>query len=147
MNELLKKIYNKITEKNYKLTSQRKTVIDIILNNEGKHFNSEEIYDEIRKSDDNMGLATIYRTLKLFVELDILTELNFGDGSIRYDIKCLNDGHNHHHLLCTKCGKIIEVRNDSLENLEREIEEVYGFKVENHKCKFIGICKECLENS
>ena len=147
MNNVVDKIHAIIAENEYKLTTQRKIVVDIILSNEDKHFNCDEIYDEIRKIDSNIGLATIYRTLKLFVELDILTELNFGDGSIRYDIKCLSDGHNHHHLICTKCGKIIEVKDDSLEELEREIEKIYGFQVENHKCKFTGICKECIQNS
>ncbi len=147
MNNVVDKIYAIIAEREYKLTTQRKIVVDIILSNEDKHFNCDEIYDEIRKIDSNIGLATIYRTLKLFVELDILTELNFGDGSIRYDIKCLDSGHNHHHLICTKCGKIIEVKDDSLEDLEREIEKIYGFQVENHKCKFTGICKECIQNS
>ncbi|MEA1974108.1 MAG: Fur family transcriptional regulator [Bacillota bacterium] len=147
MSTKLDKIYTIIGKSEYKLTTQRKNIIDIILKNEDKHFNCEDIYDEIREIDSNIGLATIYRTLKIFVGLDILTELNFGDGSIRYDIKCLNDGHNHHHLVCTKCGKIIEVKDDSLEDLEREIEEIYGFQVENHKCKFTGICKDCLQNS
>lgn len=147
MSTNLDKIYTIIGKSEYKLTTQRKNIIDIILKNEDKHFNCEDIYDEIREIDSNIGLATIYRTLKIFVGLDILTELNFGDGSIRYDIKCLNDGHNHHHLVCTKCGKIIEVKDDSLEDLEREIEEIYGFQVENHKCKFTGICKDCLQNS
>lgn len=147
MSTKLDKIYTIIGKSEYKLTAQRKNIIDIILKNEDKHFNCEDIYDEIREIDSNIGLATIYRTLKIFVGLDILTELNFGDGSIRYDIKCLNDGHNHHHLVCTKCGKIIEVKDDSLEDLEREIEEIYGFQVENHKCKFTGICKDCLQNS
>ena len=147
MEVMLEKIYEIITEKNYKLTNQRKKIINVIFENKEKHLNCEEIYDEIRKIDSSIGLATIYRTIKLFVELEILTEINFGDGSIRYDFRCFDDGHNHHHLICTKCGKIIEVEDDSLESLEKEIEEVYGFKIENHKCKFIGICKECNEKT
>lgn len=147
MNPLVNGIYRKISENNYKLTNQRKRIIDIIIDNEENHLNCEEIYDEVRKVDDSIGLATIYRALKLFVKLNILTELNIGDGSIRYDLNSMNDDHNHHHLICNKCGRIIEVKDDSLESLEKEIERIYGFKVENHKCKFEGVCKDCLTDS
>lgn len=148
MDQLVKEIYGVIAENNYKLTNQRKLVIDVLTQNKERHMNCDEIYDIVKDIDKNLGLATIYRSLKLFVQLGILTELNIGDGSIRYDLVDLNSNtHNHHHLICKKCGKIIEVADDSLEAVENEIEKVYGFKIENHKCKFVGECKECIENS
>jgi len=148
MNQLVKEIYDVISNNDYKLTNQRKIVIDALVKNQEDHLNCDEIYDLVKNVDKNLGLATIYRSLKLFVQLGILTELNIGDGSIRYDLVDLNtNSHNHHHLICKSCGKIIEVKDDSLETLEKEIEKIYDFKIENHKCKFMGLCKECIENS
>ena len=148
MDQLVKDIYDVISNNNYKLTNQRKIVIDAIVKNQDQHLNCDEIYDLVKSIDSNLGLATIYRSLKLFVQLGILTELNIGDGSIRYDLVDLKaNSHNHHHLICKTCGKIIEVKDDSLEAIEKEIEKIYDFKIENHKCKFMGICKECIENS
>lgn len=148
MDQLIKDIYDVIANNNYKLTNQRKIVIDAIVKNQDEHLNCDEIYDLVKNIDSNLGLATIYRSLKLFVQLGILTELNIGDGSIRYDLVDLKaNSHNHHHLICKKCGKIIEVKDDSLEAIEKEIEKVYDFKIENHKCKFMGVCKDCIENS
>ncbi len=148
MDQLVKDIYDVIANNNYKLTNQRKIVIDALVKHQDQHLNCDEIYDLVKNVDNNLGLATIYRSLKLFVQLGILTELNIGDGSIRYDLVDLKaNSHNHHHLICKKCGKIIEVKDDSLEAVEKEIEKLYDFKIENHKCKFMGLCKACLENS
>jgi Fur family ferric uptake transcriptional regulator len=148
MDQLVKDIYDVIANNNYKLTNQRKIVIDALVKHQDQHLNCDEIYDLVKNVDSNLGLATIYRSLKLFVQLGVLTELNIGDGSIRYDLVDLKaNSHNHHHLICKKCGKIIEVKDDSLEAVEKEIEKIYDFQIENHKCKFMGICKECIENS
>lgn len=148
MDQLVKDIYDVIANNNYKLTNQRKIVIDALVKHQDQHLNCDEIYDLVKNVDNNLGLATIYRSLKLFVQLGILTELNIGDGSIRYDLIDLKaNSHNHHHLICKKCGKIIEVKDDSLEAVEKEIEKLYDFKIENHKCKFMGLCKVCFENS
>jgi len=148
MDQLVKDIYDVIANNNYKLTNQRKIVIDALVKHQDQHLNCDEIYDLVKSVDHNLGLATIYRSLKLFVQLGILTELNIGDGGIRYDLVDLKtNSHNHHHLICKKCGKIIEVRDDSLEAVEKEIEKIYDFKIENHKCKFMGLCKNCIENS
>ena len=141
----IEKIYKILKDNNYKLTNQREKIINVILKHEEKHLNSEEIYDYVKKEDKSIGLATVYRTIKLFVNLDILTELNLGDESVRYDLNLDFDIHNHHHLICNSCGKVIEVKDDSLEILEKKIENEYNFQISNHKCKFLGLCKECKE--
>lgn len=144
MENNLEKIGSILIENNYKITSQRKMIINIILENQSMHLNSEEIYDKVKLLDKNIGLATVYRSLKLFCGLGILNELNFGDGSIRYDLSISGDGHNHHHLICSKCGKILEVKDDLLNEVELEIERTHKFKIENHNCKFTGICEDCI---
>lgn len=143
MENVIENIKSILKNKNYKLTSQRLEIINVLLERPDDHLNSEEIYEIIKKTNENIGLATIYRNLKLFCELGVLTELDVGDGSARYDLNFDDDSHQHHHLICKKCGKIIEVRGDYLDELEEMIEKKYNFKITNHKLKFYGVCLDC----
>lgn len=147
MDNFYDEIKEKLKKNGYKLTNQRLLVIEVILENSGDHLTSEGIYELVKKEDPAVGLATVYRNLKLFTKIGILTKLNIGDGCSRYEINRSENSHHHHHLICKKCGKIFEVEDDALEILEEEIEKKYDFKVTNHKVKFYGICKECLNKA
>ncbi len=142
--EAMKKLKDKLRDKGYKLTPQRKATLDIIIENQGKHLNTEEIYDMVRKRCPEIGLATVYRTLQLLDDLDIVSKVNFDDGCGRYELNTHeDDDHQHHHLICLKCGKVIEVEVDLLEILEAEIEKNYDFKISDHRVKFFGYCSNC----
>ena len=72
--------------------------------------------------------------------------MEFGDGCSRYEVNTTDPSeHHHHHLICTKCGKVTEFEDDLLENLETDIHDKLGFRVENHQVKFYGVCKECQQ--
>ncbi len=137
----------KLKEAGYKLTPQRIAIIAAIAENKGKHLSTEEIYDIVRQRNPEMGLATVYRTLQLLEELEVVSSLNLEDGCVRYELYCDNGTHHHHHLICSKCGAIIEVERDLLDDLEQEIEKEYDFKIEDHKLKFYGICSECKDQA
>ena len=132
----------KLKEAGYKLTPQRIAILDAIEMNKGKHLNTEEIYDLVRQRNPEMGLATVYRTLQLLEELEVVSSLNLEDGCVRYEMYD-NGHHNHHHLICSNCGSVIEVEGDLLDSLEMKIEEEYDFKRLDHKLKFYGICSKC----
>src|SRR5660397_83006 len=103
----------KLNKGGYKITNQRKVIYDVLMKNIGEHLNPEEIYELVRKVDSDIGIATVYRTTKLFEEVGILTKILFNDGCARYDVVLTEDeSHGHHHLLCSNCGKIIEVKMD-----------------------------------
>lgn len=133
----------KLKEKGYKLTTQRRVILDVILENHGGHLSPEEIYDSVRDKYPEIGLATVYRTLQLFEQLNIIYKLNFNDGCSRYELSSSSNDHQHHHLICLNCGKVLEVELDLLENLELEIEKQKEFKVLDHNVKFFGYCKDC----
>lgn len=133
----------KLKEEGYKLTPQRRSIVDIMIKNEGKHLNSEEIYDLVKVSCPEIGLATVYRTLQLLDDIGAVSKLNLDDGCCRYEINLNDETHNHHHLICKKCNKIIEVEEDLLETLEEQIEKNYGFKIFDHDVKFFGMCNSC----
>lgn len=100
----------------------------------------------VKAKNTGIGLATVYRTLEILTELQVINKLTFQDGIARYDLSMNNENHQHHHLLCLKCGNIEEVKNDMLLEIEIEIEKEYQFIVKDHRLTFHGICKNCVEN-
>lgn len=134
-----------LKKKGYKLTPQRRAIVDTIIANEGKHLTAEEIYDEVKIVCPEIGLATVYRTILLLEEMGIVYKLDLNDGCSRYELAHINETHRHHHLVCNNCGKVIEVQDDLLEDLEVQIEKVYKFKILDHSVKFFGVCDCCRE--
>lgn len=142
MKNSLEVICQKLQEKEYKLTPQRKTILKVLLDNEEKHLSAEDIYQIVKHHYPEIGLATVYRTLELLADIDILQKMNFDDGKARYEFSS-HDEHHHHHLICLKCGKVIEFNDDLLDVLEKTISEKKDFEVLDHKLKFYGYCSKC----
>lgn len=134
---------DQLKSRGYKLTPQRRAILDVVVENTGKHLSSEEIYDMVRKGCPDIGLATVYRTLQLLSEHDVLSKISLDDGCVRYELNTHQDAHHHHHLICTNCSKVFEVVVDLLEDLEERIESQYHFKISDHSVKFYGVCEEC----
>ena len=136
-----------LKNKGYKLTPQRRSIVDTIIENEGEHLTAEEIYDQVKKKCPEIGLATVYRTILLLEDIGIVSRLHLNDGCSRYELVHSDEEHRHHHLVCNQCNKVIEVEDDLLEELESGIEEKYKFKILDHALKFYGICDECQNNN
>jgi Fur family ferric uptake transcriptional regulator len=136
-------VKEKFKEKGYKLTTQRRAILDVMIENHDKHLNPEEIYDIVKGKYPELGIATVYRTLQLLEKLNIVYRLNFDDGYNRYELNYSSENHHHHHLICLKCGKVMEFKLDLLETLENEIEGENGFKIVDHNVKFFGYCVDC----
>lgn len=135
----------KLKETGFKITPQRRAIVEILLKNNSEHLSSEEIYDLVRVDCPEIGLATVYRTMQLLDEVGVISKLNLDDGCIRYELDLdKDDCHNHHHLICKKCGKIMEVKEDLLDSIEKQIQEIYKFNIVDHDVKFYGTCEECL---
>nr|WP_269466100.1 Fur family transcriptional regulator [Geosporobacter ferrireducens] len=139
----MESLKDQLKEKGYKLTPQRRATLDTIIENQGKHLSTEEIYDMVKEKCPEIGLATVYRTLQLLDELDVISKINFDDGCSRYELNTHQDDHQHHHLICLKCGNVIEVEVDLMDALEDEIEKNYDFEISDHKVKFFGYCSKC----
>lgn len=143
MENLTDSLKEKLKDKGYKLTPQRRAILDAIIENQGKHLNTEEIYNIVKEKCPEIGLATVYRTLQLLDDMSIISRLNIDDGCMRYELNADDDEHRHHHLICEVCGDIIEVELDLLGCLEKEIEKKYNFIIKDRKVKFFGICSKC----
>lgn len=134
----------KLKEKGCKLTLQRRSVLDVLIEHCDEHLSTEEIYSRVKEKFPEIGLATVYRTVQLFEEMGIVDRLNFDDGCSRFELASENTVHHHHHLICESCGKVFEVENDLLEEIESEIERKYQFQIHDHNVMFYGKCRECL---
>ncbi len=133
----------KLSERGYKMTPQRKEILKIFVE-KGGHMSAEDVYSVLRENDSEIGLATVYRALDLLSELGILVRLDFGDGCARYELNTADPKlHHHHHLICLKCKKVIEFEEDLLDELEANIAKKSGFQIVNHEVKFFGYCSDC----
>lgn len=135
--------FKSILQKNgYKITKQREVIFKTLLENASEHLSPEELHLIVNKKDKDIGIATVYRTLQLFEELNLVYKLNFDDNRYRYELT-RDEEHQHHHLICTQCNKVEEVSYDLTSNIEGSISNNYGFKVTNYVLKFFGICSQC----
>lgn len=134
-----------LKEKKLKVTNQRLLVLELIAEHPGEHLTAEQIYDLARMRYPEIGLATIYRTLQVLVDLQVIDKINFDDGFARYELgQAPGEGrHHHHHAICNECGAVFPFEEDLLDNLERSLMESLGFTVTDHEVKLYGYCKAC----
>ena len=122
---------------NLKHTKQREAILEVFLGVEG-HITGEELYQRVREKHPQIGYTTVYRTMKLLCEAGLATEHHF-DGIARYEIT----QEHHDHLVCTRCGKIIEFECDMIESAQEKIAANYGFRILRHRHELYGHCAEC----
>ena len=134
-------IFNEfITGKRLRHTAQREKIMDIFLST-GMHLSCEQLYELVKKKYPGIGYTTVYRTMKLLCESGLCEEIDIGDGVVRFEHKY---GRLHHdHLVCTKCGKLIEVNNPEIERLQEAMAKKNKFVPTAHKLEIFGICREC----
>lgn len=136
-------IKKKLHREKYKLTPQREATLQVLIENEKSHLSAEEVYLLVKDKAPDTGLATVYRTLDLLSELDILDKINFGDGVARYEIRQEGAKHFHHHLICLECGEVNEIQEDLLMDVEEKVSTKYRFLIKDHRLIFHGICDSC----
>ena len=143
MNE--EKVKDLLREKGLKVTGQRLMVLNILSAHGDEHLTVEEIYDLAKEESPEIGLATIYRTVQVLLELHVIEKVTFDDGFARYELNGeeTGSGHRHHHAICTQCGKVYSLETDLLDTLEKQVFESLGFEVTDHEVKLYGLCSAC----
>ncbi len=105
------------------------------------HFDVDTLYLSMRHKGINVSKASIYRLLPLLIEAKLIREVFFEDGHMHYEHVY---GHEHHcHLRCVNCKTIVEFTDPRLKEIERDLEERYGFEIHDHKLEVSGLCPEC----
>lgn len=129
-----------LEQRNLKLTRQREAVIDEIFEGRG-HFEAEEIVQRLRQRKLRVSRATVYRTLELLKECQLVERLDFGTAHAYYEHTHV--GEHHDHLICDQCGSITEFHNERLEAIQAEICKKHGFEESHHSLRIFGRCKKC----
>ena len=143
------KFIGMLKDKGLKVTRQRLAILEVLAEQDGRHMTTEDIYDLVRKEFPEIGIATVYRTVQLLLEMQLVDRIELNDGCVRYEIGrpfSGEEGHYHHHLVCKSCGKILSFDEDLLDELERQIENKTGFQIWDHELKFYGMCKDCVQD-
>jgi len=128
-----------LTRHRLKRSAQREAILDAFLR-AGHHVSVEDLLKIVRRRHPDVGRTTIYRTLKLFREAGLASELAFGDEA-RFEPQWNRDHHDH--FVCVSCGEILEFQSPEIERLQLEIAERVGFKVEGHRHTIFGRCRRC----
>jgi Fur family ferric uptake transcriptional regulator len=122
-------------------TKQRQSIYDEITDKKG-HFTADDICSDLNKKNINPGLSTIYRTLQLLEEKNIVKRIPISKDTAVYEC-CETASHGHHHMLCRRCGKTLDIHVDMLDDIEKLIKTKYDFKVTGHTVIFTGLCSKC----
>ena len=112
-----------------KITLPRLKILEILEGAKDRHLSAEDIYKELLKSGEDIGLATVYRVLTQFESAGLVTRHNFEGGHSVFE---LDDGDHHDHMVCVDSGQVIEFVNEEIERLQHEIAEEYGFELIDH---------------
>jgi len=130
---------SKLSEQGYRLTPQRMMILAAI-ENSNDHISAEEIYTQVAAKYPHVNISTVYRTMELLKELDLVTETNFGEGRVRYHPA--DKGH-HHHLVCQECGAIIDLDESVLSSLKSVLLQEYKFSADLRHLAIFGRCVNC----
>ena len=133
-NSMLSRLENLCIKRGMKMTGQRR-VIARVLSDADDHPDVEELYKRSSQVDNNISIATVYRTVRLFEEAGLLDRHDFGDGRARYEEA---SSEHHDHLIDVKSGKVIEFYDEEIEHLQHKIASKLGYKLVGHRMELYG---------
>jgi Fur family transcriptional regulator, ferric uptake regulator len=133
-------LQDRLIQLGLKRSSQRDKILRVFLKVRD-HLSTEELHALIKKQDAAIGYTTVYRTLKLFVQCGLATEVEFHDGVVRYE-HSLNR-RSHHHMICTQCGDSVEFFSPEIEELEHRIGKKFHYLTTQHSFQIYGTCEAC----
>lgn len=119
---------------------QREQILNLFLSSD-RHLTANQLYRQVQKQNPEIGFVTVYRTMKLLCESGLCRQIQLEDGVARYEKQL---GHTHHdHLVCTKCGKVVEVVDETIERHQERLFKKHGFYPQRHRMELYGVCRNC----
>jgi Fur family ferric uptake transcriptional regulator len=112
-----------------KITLPRLKILEILEGTRSRHMSAEDIYKQLLKAGEDIGLATVYRVLTQFEAAGLVTRHNFEGGHSVFE---LDDGDHHDHMVCVETGDVVEFVSEEIERLQHEIAEKYGYELIDH---------------
>ncbi|MDD5159368.1 MAG: Fur family transcriptional regulator [Sulfuricurvum sp.] len=144
-NKLLNDFKQLLKINGLKFTIQREVILEMLYNSD-EHLTPEGLHHLIQQKHPelNTGIATVYRTLSLLEESDMVTSLSFGAQGKKYELGAKD---HHDHIICTTCGTITEFVDEAIEERQKNITEALGFIMQEHSMQIYGICKNCQDKT
>jgi Fe2+ or Zn2+ uptake regulation protein len=127
-----------LREQGNRVTRQRQAIVGII-EEHGGHLSADEIFHLARRTVPRLSLSTVYRTLELLKDLDLVSELHLAGDHYRYEAQ----SGEHQHLVCLDCGKVIEFRCAHCAGIHQELADQHNFKITSSRVELFGYCEEC----
>ena len=134
-----------LKDKALKFTNQREKILETLYYSQ-EHLTPEALHQLIKEKypELNAGIATIYRTLSMLEDNNIVSSLSFGAQGKKYE---LGAKEHHDHLICTECGDITEFVDEQIEDRQHKIAQELEFKMQDHSMQIYGICKKCQKEN
>ena len=125
-----------------KVTLPRMKILEILETSETRHMSAEDVYKRLLDAKEDIGLATVYRVLTQFEAAGLVTRHHFEGGHSVFE---MNEGHHHDHIVCTRCGKVVEFFDETIEKCQEAVAKKEGFTIHDHSLIIYGDCtrKNC----
>jgi Fur family ferric uptake transcriptional regulator len=137
---LLERFRRHLRDQHLPVTRQRDLIAQTVLMSD-EHLSVETIQRRLKDQGERVGTATIYRTLDVLVRSGLVRAHDFGEGFKRYEP--MPQQAHHEHLICLRCGKVVEFQNDRLERMIPIIADEHAFQHQRHRVEVYGLCREC----
>jgi Fur family transcriptional regulator, ferric uptake regulator len=132
-----------LRERRLKYTAERRLLLGAVMRN-NEHFEAEQLLLDMRQAARHVGKATVYRTLKLLVDCGIVREVHFSNKQVHYEHAYGQDAHDH--MVCTRCGRIIEFEASDVVRLRSALSARHAFHAMSHRFQIRGLCEACLKS-
>jgi len=129
-----------IKQAGLKVTLPRVKILNVLETSDTRHLSAEDVYKMLLVKGDEIGLATVYRVLTQFEGAGLVCRHHFEGGQSVFE---LNRGGHHDHLVCVRCGKVVEFLDETIEERQRAIAREHGFTLEEHSLVIYGMCSDC----
>lgn len=130
-----------LRQRGFRLTPQRRAILQILYDTR-RHLSPSQVYELARQAVPGVTEATVYRTLEFLAENGTVLPAHIGGGHLVYEIA----GHDHHHLICRDCGKVLSIDHTQLQRLYTDLEAATGFRLTGSHITFFGLCPDCQDN-
>ena len=132
--------HQQIRDAGLKVTGPRVKILNMLEQSQRRHLSAEDLYKALLEAGEDVGLATVYRVLTQFEGAGLVTRHHFEGGQAIFE---LNQGGHHDHLVCVRCGKVVEFVESTIEARQEAIARRHGFTIEEHSLVIYGVCPDC----
>jgi Fur family peroxide stress response transcriptional regulator len=130
---------DKLKNTGVRMTPQRQAILTYLFDSSPSHPTADDIYKALAPSYPSMSVATVYNNLRMFKEAGLITELNYGDSSSKFDVNTFP----HYHVICVTCHKMVDFHYKCLDEVEASASRKTGFNIQSHRMELYGVCEDC----